>query len=94
MIATKYDITALKKFDILNEGSTITQRKVLAEAFYHKPSLLSYNDDGTIVHNDIEKGFVYIIDEPIDTYRDIYPHPRTTMDKDAEFLTKRPLKVK
>ncbi len=25
---------------------------------------------------------------------DVYQHPRTVMDKNAEFLTKRPLKVK
>lgn len=35
-----------------------------------------------------------IIDEPIEIGRDIYQHPRTTMDKNAEFLTTRPLRVK
>ena len=41
-----------------------------------------------------EKGFLYIIDEPIEIGKDIYQHPRTTMDKNAEFLTTRPLRVK
>ena len=41
-----------------------------------------------------EKGFLYIIDEPITVDHDICHHPGTTMDKNAEFLTKRPLKVK
>ena len=37
---------------------------------------------------------MYIIDEPVDIQNDIFQHPRTTMDENAEFLTKRPLKVK
>ena len=41
-----------------------------------------------------EKGYLYIIDEPIAVGADIYHHPRTAMDENAEFLTKRPLKVK
>ena len=36
----------------------------------------------------------YVIDEPITVGVDIYQHPRTTMDENAEFLTKRPLEVK
>lgn len=82
------------QFEILREGSTITQWKELAEAFSHKPGRLSYGDDGIIEHNGTEKGFLYIIDEPITVGEDIYRHPRTTMDENAEFLTKRPLKVK
>lgn len=41
-----------------------------------------------------KKGYLYIIDEPVDIQNDIYQHPGTTMDENAEFLTKRPLKVK
>ncbi len=83
-----------QKFELLREGSTITQWRELAEAFSHKPSVLAYEDDGTITHNGVEKGYVYVIDEPIQIGVDIYQHPRTTMDENAEFLTKRPLKVK
>lgn len=83
-----------KIFSELRENSTITQWKELAEAFSHQPSRLSYNDAGIITHNGVEKGYLYIIDEPITVGTDIYQHPRTTMDKNAEFLTKRPLKVK
>lgn len=82
------------KFDILREGSTITQWRKLAEAFSHKPTRLGYDDNGFITHNGVEKGYLYIIDEPIEVGEDIYQHPRTTMDDNAEFLTKRPLKVK
>ena len=44
-------------FSELREGSTITQWKELAEAFSHQPDRLSYDDDGTIYHNGMEKGY-------------------------------------
>ncbi|MBQ9140587.1 MAG: hypothetical protein IJX63_02185 [Lachnospiraceae bacterium] len=83
-----------KRFEILREGSTITQWKELAEAFSHQPTGLGYDDDGVICHNGTEKGYLYIIDEAVVVDVDIYQHPRTTMDENAEFLTKRDLKVK
>lgn len=82
------------KFDVLRQGSTITQWKELAEAFSHKPSRLGYGDDGIIQHDGAEYGYLYIIDEPIDVGIDVYQHPKTTMDLNAEFLTKRDLRVK
>lgn len=78
----------------LRKMSTITQWRTLAEAFSHQPSMLVYDDDGNIVHNGKEKGYLYMIDEPVIVGKDIFPHPRTTMDVNAEFLNKRPLKVK
>ena len=81
-------------FDYLNEGSTITQWKELAVAFSHQPTQLGYDDDGNIEHNGTEKGYLYIIDEPLVIDFDIFKHPRTSMDINVEFLTKRPLKVK
>ena len=83
-----------KIFDELKTNSTITQWRELAEAFSHQPSDLGYDDNGVICHNGTEKGYLYIIDEPIVVGEDIFRHPRTTMDENAEFLTKRPLKVK
>ena len=83
-----------KIFDELRENSTITQWRELAEAFSHQPSCLGYDDNGAISHNGTEKGYLYIIDEPITVGEDIYQHPRTSMDENAEFLTRRPLKVK
>ncbi|MCQ2446511.1 MAG: hypothetical protein MJ141_06495 [Clostridia bacterium] len=83
-----------KEFTELKAGSTITQWKALAEAFSHQPTMLSYDDDGVIDHNGKEKGYLYIIDEPITVGVDVCQHPRSAMDKNAEFLTKRPLKVK
>lgn len=83
-----------KIFSELRTNSTITQWKELAEAFSHQPSCLGYDDNRVISHNGTEKGYLYIIDEPIAVGADIYHHPRTTMDENAEFLTKRSLKVK
>ncbi|MCL2204407.1 MAG: hypothetical protein FWB88_10780 [Defluviitaleaceae bacterium] len=83
------------EFEILREGETITQWKELAEAFATKPTMLEYNEIfSPISHNGTEKGLLYLIDEPLEMDIDIYPHPRTTMDKGIEFLTKRPLKLK
>jgi len=80
---------------ILCEGSTITQWKELAEAFAKKPKLLSYSKvNGRIFHTGTKQGILYVIDEPVIMDVDIYQHPRTTMDKGAEFITKRPLKLK
>lgn len=82
------------KFSELKQGSTITQWRELAEAFSHQPTMLSYDDNGVINHNGLQKGYLYIIDEKIEIGKDIYQHPKTTMDKNAEFLTKRPLAVR
>ena len=81
-------------FSELRANSTITQWKELAEAFSHQPSCLEYDDDGVIQHNGIEKGYLYIVDEPVVVGVDVYQHPRTTMDENAEFLTRRTLKVR
>ncbi len=74
-----------KVFSELRAGSTITQWKQLAEAFSHQPTGLGYDDDGVIIHNGKEKGYLYIIDEPITMDVDIFQHPNTSMDKNAEF---------
>lgn len=81
-------------FDRLLAGSTVTQWRGLAEAFSHKPVWLSYDDCGTITHGGVLPGFLYVIDEPVQLDRDVYQHPRTSMDPGAEFLTRRDLKVR
>lgn len=78
----------------LRAESTVTQWRELAEAFSHKPCRLIYDDNGVISHDGKEKGYLYVIDEPITVDVDVYQHPRTVMDENAEFLTKRPLKLK
>ena len=81
-------------FTELRPNSTVTQWKELAEAFSHQPTRLSYDDNGVIFHNGKESGYLYRVDEPIEIGVDIYQHPRTVMDPNAEFLTRRALKVK
>ena len=80
-------------FEVLEKGSTVTQWRELAEAFSHKPDTLCIEDDGEILHNGKEEGFLYRIAEPIMMDKDVFPHPRTTMEEELEFLTTRPLKV-
>lgn len=75
----------------LKKGSTITQWRALAEAFSHKPTTLCYDDNGMIFHNGVQTGYLYVIDEHVEIGTDVYQHPRTTMDENAEFLTKRSL---
>lgn len=82
------------KIEILRAGSTITQWKELAEAFSHKPTLLSYDDNCNITHNGKETGYLYKIDEKVTIGVDITQHLTTTMDANAEFITKRPLRLK
>ncbi|MDE7262384.1 MAG: hypothetical protein K2N78_10085 [Oscillospiraceae bacterium] len=81
-------------FSELRAGSTITQWRELAEAFSHQPKLLCCEDDGSIIHNGTEKGYLFAVDEPVTVGSDVYPHPRTTLCPNAEFLTRRPLKVR
>ena len=81
-------------FTELRENSTVTPWRELAEAFSHQPSRLNYDDNGVISHNGKEKGYLYIIDEPVTVGVDIYQHPRTTMDPNAEFFNKKAIKGK
>jgi len=82
------------QFDVLREGSTVTQWRQLAEAFSHKPAALGYDDDGTILHNGMYDGVLYVIDEPVAVGTDVVPHPSTVMDENVEWLTSRPLRVR
>lgn len=83
-----------QKFDVLETGSTITQWRELAEAFSHKPSLLCCEDDGSIWQNGTERGYLYLIDEPVTVGITVFQHPNSSMEQNLEFLTKKPLKVK
>lgn len=82
------------RLNMLREGSTVTQWRALAEAFSHKPAVLGYEDDGSIIHTGREYGYLYEIAEPVAVGTDIYQHPNTSMDENAEFLTGRELKLK
>ncbi len=83
-----------RRFAVLREGSTITPWRALAAAFSHRPSRLSYGEDGVIEHNGDRVGWLYVVDEPLRPNEDMRQHPRTTMDAGAEWLTTRPLRLR
>ncbi len=64
--------------DTLRPGSTVTRWKELAEAFSHKPAVLCITKEGRILH----------------TGREVYQHPRTTMEQGLEYLTNLPLRLR
>jgi hypothetical protein len=76
----------------LRTGSTITQYRRLAEVFSHKPTLVSAEDDGSIHHNGIAPGNLYLLSEVLQP-GDAIPHPRTSMPSGWEWLTTRELPV-
>ncbi|MBP7402292.1 MAG: hypothetical protein KBA30_06720 [Clostridia bacterium] len=78
----------------LRTGSTVTRWRELAEAFSHKPAMLSIADDGGILHTGTEPGILYEIAEPVSLGREVVPHPRTTMGEGLEWLTTRPLALR
>jgi hypothetical protein len=75
---------------ILRAGSTITQYHRLAEVFSHKPTIVSAEDDGSIRHNGVAEGYIYLVTEQLQP-GDVIPHPRTTMAPGWEWLTRRDL---
>lgn len=82
------------KLTTLRTGSTVTQWRELAEAFSHKPTLLCCEDNGSIFHNGIEHGFLYVVDEPVELDNTVYQHPQSTLEPGMEFLTRRELRLK
>ena len=81
------------ELSFIREGSTITQDRDLARVFSHKPPIVCTLDDGRIKHSGATPGLLYVIDEPVRP-DDVAPHPRTTMEPGAEWLTTRALKLR
>lgn len=77
---------------VLQVGSSITPDMEYARIFSHKPALVSISDDGAITHTGTQPGYLYRIAEPL-VPTDIYPHPRTTLPPDKEWLTTRELRI-
>jgi len=78
------------QISVLRQGSTITQDRHLAQIFSHKPTIASVEDDGSIRHNGVLPGFLYLIVEPV-SLEDIVPVPRSSMEAGKEWLTLREL---
>jgi len=77
----------------LHAGSTVTRDRHLAEIFSHKPSLVCVSDGGAIRHDGHQPGWLHIIDEAL-CLDDIKPHPRSSMEPGAEWLTTHPLRLR
>ena len=78
----------------LREGSTITQNRELARVFSHKPEIVSFGEDGTLIGHSGEKpGFLYRVVGRI-TSGNVYPHPTTVMHPGEEWLTRGEIALK
>lgn len=81
------------EIEVLKTGSSVTRNKQLAIAFSHKPTQLSVNDDGTIIHNGSVKGYLYSIDEEIED-NNLKVHQACEEKDPWEWITKREYKLK
>ena len=80
------------RLTVLRAGCSITRNRRLAEAFSHKPYLVTIDDNGRIRHNGVIRGNLYgVLDVDVS---DIVSHPRPTMPKGMEWLTTRDLQLK
>ena len=77
----------------LRVGSSITQDKTVAKAFSHRPSMLSMSEGGTVKHDGVTPGYLYIVADEISP-DDVYPHPHPVNATRWEWLTNRELKLK
>jgi hypothetical protein len=80
------------KLEMLQEGSSITQIEKLAQAFSSRPSIISVDDDGRIKHNGKSRGRVYRVADKVND-DDIYEHPRSSMEKGWEYITRKEFKL-
>jgi len=78
--------------ETLRRGSTITQIEQLARVFSTQPSIVSVSDDGKIRHDGKLRGRVYRVTGRL-TFDDISEHPRSSMKKGWEWITKKELKL-
>ena len=76
----------------LRIGSSITQDKTVAKAFSHRPSMLSMSEGGTVKHDGVTPGYLYIVADEIGP-DDVYPHPHPVNATRWEWLTNRELKL-
>lgn len=73
-------------------GSSITQNRDIAQAFSHRPSVLSISNDGTIKHNGTVPGYLCIVSEEVEAGA-VYVHPHLANVNRWEWLTKRELRL-
>ena len=82
-----------KKLTSLMMKSTITQVQALAEVFAHRPKQVVVANDGTVEHDGMMVGFLYIIDEVVNP-EDVEPVPSSTMSSGLEWHIRRSLRIR
>ncbi len=82
-----------KKLTSLMVKSTITQVPALAEVFAHRPKRVVVASDGSVEHDGMMAGFLYIIDEVVNS-EDVEPVPNSTMPSGLEWHIRRPLRIR
>ena len=82
-----------QRLTVLHTGSSISQNRMIARFFSHRPQIVSQYDDGSIKHNGTMSGFLFAIDEEISA-EDVYPHPHPVNASYWEWLTTRELKIR
>lgn len=75
----------------LRSGSSITQRREVAKAFSHRPTLLSMSDE-SLKHDGASPGYLYLVAEEI-APDDVHPHPHPVNAERWEWLTRRELRL-
>lgn len=81
------------RLDILRAGSTITQDRELARIFSHKPPIVTVLDDGSLRHTGTRPGFLHRVELESDASA-LLPHPGSSMEPGAEWLTLRNLPLR
>ncbi len=77
-----------QRFSRLRPGSSVTRNKNVAKAFSHRPSIVSWSDEGEIKHDGSMPGYLYSISEAIGP-DDVRPHPSPVNADRWEWLTNR-----
>ena len=75
----------------LRSGSSITQRRDVAKAFSHRPTLLSMSD-ASLKHDGVTPGYLHVVAEEI-APDDVHPHPHPVNAERWEWLTRRELRL-
>ena len=81
-----------QQLEMLRANSSVTQNRDLARAFSHQPTLLSHSGN-SVRHNGVADGFLYVVDEDLES-KDLIPHPHPCNADKWEWLVTREVRVK
>jgi hypothetical protein len=85
---------AQQRVTVLRAGSSVTRYLPVAIAFSHRPTVVSYEDNGRIRHDGSAHGFIHCVDEPLGP-DDLCLHPACQRSgTDWEWVTQRDLALR